>query len=256
MSAGISLTLRINHLSFLLGISACLYRWDARLRRPNFKAGRPLQSNPSIRTIQRLLSNTTDGSALVDVGANVGFMTMFGVALRRPVFSIDPITYDIAKLCEGVRANMERKISAPDAPPLRLYHAAAGPEYAPNITILRNSDRVGKFDQSSMSKEVMGDKQDLVEEVIPQITVDSIVPEVFPVGVVKIDVQGVEHGVLLGMKKLLSRKEGYPKFVFFEDIDNIIRKAGYQPGESRDFLRQHGYYCDRQGGDTLCTKEQ
>eukprot|EP00563_Minutocellus_polymorphus_P016578 CAMPEP_0181059376 /NCGR_PEP_ID=MMETSP1070-20121207/21351_1 /TAXON_ID=265543 /ORGANISM="Minutocellus polymorphus, Strain NH13" /LENGTH=333 /DNA_ID=CAMNT_0023139053 /DNA_START=382 /DNA_END=1384 /DNA_ORIENTATION=+ len=232
--------------------------WEPRLKRPNFRAGRPLQGNPTVTTIQTLLRDTADGAALVDVGANVGFMAMFGASLRRPVFAIDPISYDIAKLCEGYKANLDGRVAAPGIP-FRLFHAAAGPEYAPNITVLRNADEVGYFDQSSVSAEVFGNRAGMVEERIPMITVDSIVPEDVPVGVVKIDVQGVEHGVLLGMDRLLSRETdtgGPPKYVFFEDDDTAVRQAGYRPGESREFLQEHGYRCDRMGHDTLCTKDQ
>ena len=229
--------------------------WDVRTRRPNFKAGRPLQRNPSVKAIQELLRKTMDGEALVDVGANVGFMAMYAFALGRPVYAIDPISYNVAKLCEGWKANLERGYATnPSA--LHIYHAAAGSEYQPSVRVTRPSDKAGYFDRSSLTREVVGG-DDFVEEHIPLIAVDSIIPEDQPIGVVKIDVQGNEHGVLEGMKRILGRKEGFPQFVFYEDSKEMTIKAGYEPGGCQKLLESFGYQCSQPtSGDTLCEKDR
>lgn len=221
--------------------------WDVRLKRPRFKTGQPLQANPAVHAVQRLLANTT--GALIDVGANVGFMSFYGIVIQRPVYAIEPISYNIAKLCEGLEANNNASNL------FRLYHAVAGSTLQPNITITRPSDKIGKFDQSSLSSRNI-QHRDLVEEVIPMLTIDSIIPETQDVGVVKIDVQGHEYGVLQGMKQILSRKQYFPKYVFYEQEENMIQQAGYKVGDCERFLESFGYECHQETkGDMLCSKE-
>ena len=176
----------------------------------------------------------------------------YGTALGRPVYAIDPISYDIAKIiCEGLKANVEQGWVKQEL--LHLYHAAAGPQYDPSITITRPSDEIGKFDQASLSREAV-DHEHVVKERIPMITVDSIIPDNVTVGVVKTDVQGHEYDVLMGMGKLLSRKIGYPAHVFYEDHHGVTGKAGFTPGACALLLQSHGYSCSSQGGDVLCSK--
>jgi len=244
--------------------------WDHRITAEGFAEDndRIASSNDSVDQIQILLSGNgieAAGGAFVDVGANVGFMTNFALAMNRTVFAIDPISYDIAKLCEGYRENVRRgyyitptSLEKDFYPHQRyfLYHAAAGPSLVANTTITRPSDEIGKFDQSSLSEGAVF-HDDLVEEFIPLITVDSIVPYDTPVHVVKIDVQGHEYGVLLGMTGLLSRSVGYPKHVFYEESPRHIAKAGlYEVGGCQKLLEGRFNYSCRYvtDGDVLCSK--
>jgi hypothetical protein len=87
------------------------------------------------------------------------------------------------------------------------------------------------------------------------VTVDSIVPNDMAAGVVKIDVQGHEYGVLSGMRTLLSRDSGYPTHVFYEELPGMTRDAGYVPGACAQLLQEYGYACKKiTGGDILCSK--
>lgn len=225
--------------------------WDSRLTRPAYirqKRKAKLKANPAVSSIQKLLLETPPTTAFIDVGANVGFMTNFATR-DRMVFAIDPLSYDIAKLCEGNRANLEEGWAKPGA--LQLYHAAAGPASQPNITIMRPADDVGYFDQASLSAEAIK-KARVVEEVIPMITVDSIVPDDVAVGVVKIDVQGHEYGVLQGMTTILKRTTGYPLHIFYENSQ--ILTAGAKHKTCAEFLQSFGYGCNVTGNDVFCSK--
>lgn len=87
------------------------------------------------------------------------------------------------------------------------------------------------------------------------ITVDSIIPEDVAVGVVKIDVQGHEYGVLKGMEGLLGRPKGYhPVHVLYEDDYDMTQKAGYKPSACIELLQSFGYNCTTSGSDKLCSK--
>lgn len=224
--------------------------WDVRLKnKPNFRDGSTVRANPSVHKIQDLILETP--GAYVDVGANVGFMVNFAYSQNRHVFGVDPISYNIAKLCEGLAANLEKGWT--NSSYLHLYHAAAGPAFQANVTITRPADSVGYFDQSSLTRGNIRKKQ-VTEERIPMIMVDLIVPEDVPVGVVKIDVQGHEYGVLKGMEGLLGRPKNHPVHVFYEDAASLTEQAGYTPGACTELLQSFGYNCTRLGGDTLCTK--
>lgn len=223
--------------------------WDRRLKNKMF-GKQEVNSNDSVQTVQRLLRDTE--GAFIDVGANVGFMTQYGLALKRPTYAIDPISYDIAKICEGYRANIDIGY-AQEATPFFLYHAAAGSEYQPQIAITRPADEVGYFDQSSLSRSAVL-QQKVTEERIPLIPMDSIIPPSLPIAVMKIDVQGHEYAVLQGAKQLLQREERYPEYVFFEESPVHIQKAGFQVGASQAFLEELGYICSKDGGDILCQK--
>lgn len=231
--------------------------WDVRLKR----GSNPIvQANPTVKTIQGLLMNTKNDGAFIDVGGNVGFMSMFAYSQNRTVYAFDPISYNIAKLCEGQRANDEKgptvgihtKESAEAK--MLIYHAACGSESG-TLTISRPPDNVGKFDQASAVASSVNYGNRTVTEVVPQVTVDSIVPADTPVAVVKIDVQGYEEHVVRGMTQILSRKTGYPKFIFFEEA-GLAQKAGLEPGGTQRIIESHGYTCERDAGktDILCQK--
>lgn len=201
--------------------------WDSRINKTNFRRGTKIWAHPTVRMVQDMIANTGPNDAFIDIGANVGFMTHYAVNSKRPVYAVEPISWNIAKLCEGARANINR--GWVDASIVRenfhLFHAAAGPEFKSVVEITRPSDELGKFDAASLSRDAIAQK-DVVTERIPMITVDLLIPNDVNVGAVKIDVQGHEYGVLLGMKKLLSRRVGYPKYVFYEDDVGMTKLAG------------------------------
>jgi FkbM family methyltransferase len=239
--------------------------WDGRIRLPQFGDWtKGVRANPSVQAIQTLLHDKTlQNAAFIDVGANVGFMTHFALSLGRHVYAIDPISYDIAKICEGYKANLKQgwvataASSSSDKNLLHLYHAVAGEQVRAKVNITRPADEVGFFDQSSLSHNAVFQKK-TVEENIPMLTIDSIIPPDMPVGVVKIDVQGHEYGVLKGMYHILSRKKNWPQYVFYEESKTHIEAAGYKVGACQQLLEQvHGYSCStaQSGGDVLCQKE-
>jgi FkbM family methyltransferase len=224
--------------------------WDRRLKATK-EEYQKVNANASVKYIQKLLNEASPNSLFIDIGANVGFMTMCAISQKRQVIAVEPIGYNIAKLCEGLRAQQ------PDVLHLfmKLYHAAAGPYFVPSVNITRPSDKVGFFDQSSLSREAVY-KGDIVTEHIPLVAVDSLVTSSQNVAVVKIDVQGHEYGVVKGMKELWSRPKGSAPHVFYEDLPSHTQAAGHQPGAVKQFLENDfGYTCKNAGtGDIIYSK--
>lgn len=60
-----------------------------------------------------------------------------------------------------------------------------------------------------------------------------------PVDIIKMDVQGMEHAVLLGGSKMFAKAP--PSFIFFEFEPGSIRKQGGDPLEFLRRLRSYGY---------------
>ena len=219
--------------------------WDTG-RHAEIENGQQAHGNDSIRLIQKLLAETPSGSAFVDVGANVGFMTFSGAVQGHPTFAIDPISYNVAKLCEGKMANVDSGAFQEDM--VHVIHAAAGAENKPQILMTRPADDVGFFDQSSLARTAVH-QQKVTTETIPMVTIDSVTE--IPIGVVKIDVQGFEYGVIQGMKKMLENSP--PNYVLYEEDTGMIREAGFVPGASQKMLESYGYTCKLEGAAILCS---
>ena len=203
----------------------------------------------AIQEVRRLLRETPEGEMLLDVGANVGYAAMYGAVFGRPVIAVEPISYNVAKLCEGWRVNGEVQN-------LKIFHAAAGAGHNISVQITRPVDSVGHFDQSSLSRGAV-DHDKTTTETIPLIRLDGVVPPDMPVGVVKIDVQGHELMVLQGMTGLLSREHGSPRHILYEAHAPSERAAGVKPGAARQLLESFGYHC--KGcceTDMLCSKKR
>jgi len=217
--------------------------WDIRLKGENHAARKATYGNANIDRLARLLLDTPEG-AVVDVGANVGFMTHLALQMNRTVFAIEPIHYNIAKLCEGRRYTLQQ-FDPNDVGDLHLYQAAAGSVYRKNVSITRPADSVGYFDQTSIASNNLQPHHARVKEFVSMITVDAILEHrhsqqtkrqrqkhpskdnnndpptqngnpispipattttpMTKIAVVKIDVQGYEYEVLQGMDVLLSQ---------------------------------------------------
>ena len=152
----------------------------------------------------------------------------------------------------------------------QLYHAAAGANYQESVSIIRPSDATGYFDRSSLTKEAVNGGNDVVEEKIPLITIDSLLLQYqqqgqqqqqqqndhhHPIGLVKLDVQGNEYGVLEGMRETLASPSRRPRYVFYEEVADLVIKAGYRPGQCQELLESYGYSCKPEGtGDIVCEK--
>jgi len=83
-------------------------------------------------------------------------MTFFAPATERPVYAFDPISHDISKLCDGLLVNLgARTLSMGQSALVVLFHAAVGPANRKAIEIVRPSDQVRFFDQSSLSSQAV-----------------------------------------------------------------------------------------------------
>ena len=201
--------------------------------------------------------------AIVDVGANVGFVVNLGLALKRRVYAIEPIQYNVAKICETFRSShfdLQRENHL-----LELYKVVAGRAFKEDRAVTRPADKVGYFEQSSLSR-INVQQIEVEEEHVPMVDVDSILLyqnedecEVArePIAMIKIDVQGHEYGVLAGMHRTLSKAKevGFPKYILYEADQTMLSNSGHSPQTTMELVQSYGYSCmyaSRHGKEILC----
>ena len=186
-------------------------------------------------------------------------MTLTGLISNITTFAFDPLEYDMIKICTGVKETISRGFMPPsNRNNLHLFRALVGNESKANVTISRPDDSFGKFEQASLFPGTIGvakKPKKLVEEVVPMLALDDVLPDNRPIGLIKIDVQGFEWPVIQGMTGLLERKIGYPRIIHYEEDRRVTRQAGFQLGMIQSFLEGiFGYNCTRLVNDVNCVK--
>ena len=246
--------------------------WESRLLSPQYQAKLPVHSNANVNLVYQLLLE--EKGAFIDIGANVGFMTNLALSMGRKVYSIEPISYNVAKLCEGDRQRQRQRSPSTSAGELILYQAAVGPTCHESVIITRPSDETGYFDQTSLTRGNVNQKN-TVQEHIPMVSIDSLFynrsadgsvavdrnPTVPHIALIKIDVQGHELGVVQGMRQLLSRANASksPKCILYEADPRMMVHGMRHPRAPQvlwDLIQSYGYECQLVGplgGDVLCT---
>lgn len=177
-------------------------------------------------TEARALAHSASEGLLIDVGANVGYMTAFA-ATRRPglqVVAIEPIPENLERLRSATRA----------LPNVRVIPKAVGEQAG---ELVMSSE--GAY--ASVSTE--GDVR------VPVVTLDSVWEDLGRprVQMVKIDVEGFEPQVLRGAMALL--RDQRPQLIIeawgtaaLEALDVELAPLGYRATQPRGFERWNHLY--------------
>ncbi len=181
---------------------------------------------------QKILSliknNLPEGGVYIDIGTNIGGHALFAakvVGEKGLVYAFEPILHLYNQALESININELKNV--------KLYNFGLGDkEYTSQIYI--NSRNEGN---SSLVFTTQSDKEETVSVKVS----DSILKEIErPIDFVKIDVEGFEYNVLLGMKDtFISNK---PKNVliefspfFYNEVDKNISK------NILDLMESYGY---------------
>jgi FkbM family methyltransferase len=158
-------------------------------------------------------------SNLIDVGANIGSYSVIAASsyAESAIVAFEPSSQAFSLLSKNIaNNNLEKQVT--------IHNLAVGDT---NSTV-SISKRRGAENQIINSKN--NNTQWAVEKV-PQITLDSCIKHVSKFSVLKIDVEGYEHAVLLGANKLLRNEnmqivilETCGHSVHFEKNEDIIFK--------------------------------
>ena len=180
---------------------------------------------PQGRALKELVRS---GDVVIDVGANIGYMSLIAAREAGPtgrVVAIEPARRAFSLLAENARRNFPEHIT-----PVR----AACDEADGSVTMF-----VSEYSEeyNSLRREsVLGRVH---EEVVPARSLDSLSRELgIQPDVVKIDVEGAEWPVLKG---LLRDGAPGPRTLLVEAFEGNSRAFGYRPSAMCAWLRERGY---------------
>ena len=173
---------------------------------------------------QLLTEQLRVGDTFVDVGANIGTLTLAASRLVGPegrVFAIEAHPRTVRYLRGNVRLNDARNVT--------VLHAAVGD----HVGIVKFSNRRSD-DQNSIASSGID---------VPLATLDSMVIGLLPpdsrIRLLKIDVEGFELFALRGAQQVLERTDA----VYFESWENHFQRFGYATKDLLGLLRDHGFEC-------------
>ncbi|EPS57414.1 hypothetical protein M569_17404 [Genlisea aurea] len=215
-----------------------------------FLKGKPFRRPDISATIQDLLEKMRlekRGGTVVDVGANVGMASLAAAVMGFKVVAFEPVFDNLQRMCDGIYFNRVGNL-------VRVYEAVAS-DHSGNITFHK---LVGRLDNSAVSAagaKMAFKSNEEVEVEVRSVLLDDVIGDSEAVAVVKIDVQGWEHHVLRGARRLLSREEGEAPYLIYEEDERLLRASNSSADEIREFLNGLGYsHCIQHGTDAHCTK--
>ena len=176
--------------------------------------------------VQRLIDTVSRGATIVDVGANIGFNTVYAARRVGPagrVIAIEPAADNLSVLHENIAANALENVE--------VLAVAAGRAHEVRTLFLRGGhSAVNSLFEPSVYGAVTGATPVRVAPL------DDLVPGA--ADLVKIDVEGAEIDVLLGMARLLQNASIQ---VIAEWHPRLQEAAGYAPYALPRLLLAQGF---------------
>lgn len=177
------------------------------------------------------------GDVFLDIGANIGLFTLVASKLvgeKGKVIAFEPFTKNFQSLSKNVSLNRSENI--------QLENNAVS-ETNKEIEVFYN-DQLSNL--GMVSSYMIGNNQ---SEKINAVSVDTYLKNnpVKTISFIKIDVEGGEYPVLLGMKETLSK---YNPRLLVEINEEILAHTPYRESDIIDYLTNLGYnkyYLDGNG---------
>lgn len=167
-----------------------------------------------------LRSYLKKGDVVIDVGANIGFLTLISsvtVGQTSKVYSIEAHPKTYKALCGNIKLNGFKNI--------KTFNLAIGKKQG-YITF---SDKK-QDDRNSVTSDSKGVKVEMK-------TLDSLDINQSSIALLKIDVEGYEKFVLEGANRLLENT----LCVYYESAENHFREFGYSCADLADILIAKGF---------------
>jgi FkbM family methyltransferase len=182
---------------------------------------------PRERLTRHFVRLLRPGDCVVDIGANVGYYTMVAAKLVGPAGCVHAF-----EACPQTAEWLEANAALNSHANIHVHTQAV-------------IDRCGETEFFTAAPERTGYSsiRDLGEQTaavgtVPTITLDSMLDELPPTRLVKIDVEGAELLAFEGMRGLIDRDRPY---LIFEIDDSFLRELGASARELCDFLTDCGY---------------
>jgi FkbM family methyltransferase len=205
--------------------------------------------------VARIEEHIPFGADVIDVGAAVGFYSVL-LAQRLHsgrVLAIEPIPSSLNRLRRNLELNgVSDKVD---------IFAGAATDREGEIQM---HSILGMEEYSSVGPIIHPAVPNKARSIVaaPSTTIDSLVTQhSLRPGLIKIDVEGMEHKVLLGARRTLR---DFRPVIYSELSDTLLRHNGTSGQEVVNFLKDHGYVVQdpflpgvppgkRRFGDVICT---
>ncbi|MEJ8842233.1 FkbM family methyltransferase [Lacibacter sp. H375] len=181
------------------------------------------------KTIDFLHKHIPKGGVFVDVGANIGAISVL-IAKRRPditIYAFEASPFIFSFLDENIQNNRLKNVFA--------FNHAVHDEDGKEMNFYAPEDEFGKGSFS----QTYSNKAELVSTVRLDTFFDShaILPDI-----IKVDVQGYEFFVFNGMSGYIEQKKKKPIILFeFEGWAESIAMGKENIGKAKDCLQSYGY---------------
>ncbi len=201
-----------------------------------YLAGKRLADRGARRFLE---SRVEPGMVVLDIGANVGFYSLFfarlvGAAGRVHAFEPDPLS---RRILEGRRdaANAANAANTASLSNLEIAAVALGDREG-RVTLYCNPTNRA---DNRLHDSLQAPGVEAVD--VPLTTLDAFCAErgITRIDAMKMDVQGAEVAALRGMKETMRRTP--PRWLFLEFEPELLRNAGASPEELWALLDGYGY---------------
>ncbi len=182
---------------------------------------------PQERLTRHFVRILHPGDCVIDIGANVGYYTMVAAKLVGPAGCVHAFEAS-RQTCAWLEANAALN---PDAN-IHVHGQAVTDRCGQTEFFTATADRTGYSSIRDLGE------QTAAVATVPTISLDSMLSELPPTRLVKIDVEGAELLVLRGMRGLIERDQ--PHFILEID-DAFLRELGADAQQECDFLKEAGY---------------
>ena len=179
-----------------------------------------------IKFMERLNVNFKD-LTFIDIGANIGNHSIYFSSIVKYVhaFEVNPLVFNLLKLNAQLRKN------------ITPHNIGLGSEYSSGKLFVDKSNLGASFIKSKLPSKSNNKKymQPINVEIKP---FDEYLELCGEVGIIKLDVEGMEYEVLQGAKKTIKRYA--PIILFEQQLDSFENKNSVKT-KATSFLNKHSY---------------
>jgi FkbM family methyltransferase len=181
--------------------------------------------------LQALKSHLKPGHTFVDVGANVGLVSLYAAACSAPgglVYAFEPLGENAALLRRSIRLNgFERRI-------LVVESAVSSDLDLTHLTFFASASVSGMDAESSLRASGASSR----EITVANTTLDSFFADKPKVDFIKVDTEGAEWEVIAGARRLIARDR---PVLCIEYHGGKCTDFGYTPDQLRAEIQRLGY---------------